>query len=241
MTESLIEKLPTASAERDDLFDRAGAGAADAQDTFLAALPVVQLIVRRRRSVLHHTDAADLSQGIALRLWKWRERYLEKSRSMSGGEWGSFAARTAYNEINRFLSNSSKALSIDDEADIESVSAISANGVEGETAAEVFSLIRMFWRLTGELSLRQRRALILHSLELVIYFLQSGVTDNDLAGILGFERETWNDIRSRLPLTDIEIAAVIADVDGTGDRSSRGRSIKKARHEARTKLGRHWK
>ena len=99
----------------------------------------------------------------------------------------------------------------------------------------------MFWRLAGELSLRQRRALILHSQELVIYFLQSGVSDNDLAGILGFEMETWNDIRSRLPLTDIEIAAVIAEVDGTGDRSSQARSIKKARHEARMKLGRHWK
>lgn len=241
MIETLIEKLPTASADREDLSDRDGAATDDTQDTFLAALPIVQLIIRRRRSALHHTETADLSQGIALRLWKWRERYLEKSRNMSGGEWGSFAARTAYNEISRHLSNSSRGVSIDGVADIEAVSVPSARSVEGETAAEVFSMIRTFWRLAGELSLRQRRALILHSQELVIYFLQSGVSDDDLAGILGFEREAWNDIRSRLPLTDIEIAAVIAEADGTGDRSPQARSIKKARHEARIRLGRHWK
>ena len=80
MIESLIEKLPTASADREDLPDRDGAASADMQDTFLAALPVVQLIVRRRRSALPAADLPDLSQGIALRLWKWRERYREKSR-----------------------------------------------------------------------------------------------------------------------------------------------------------------
>ena len=232
MLDSLFEKLTPVVRDGEDLPDQDGT-AAQSESSFLEALPIVQLIVRRRRAALQQEDISDLAQGIALRLWKWRGKYREKSENMSSDEWNSFAARTAYNEVNRHFSKSAGAVRVD----VENALNIAEPSVEGETEIEVFSLISAVWQEICHLSLRQRRALLLHSQELVIYFLQSGITDDDLAHVLGIDDEEWNDIRYRLPLSDAQIAEVINKYDQSRDILSLARSIKKARHEARTKLG----
>ena len=232
MLDSLLEKLTLVVRDGEDLPDQDGT-AAQSESSFLEALPIVQLIVRRRRAALQQEDISDLAQGIALRLWKWRGKYREKSENMSSDEWNSFAARTAYNEVNRHFSKSAGAVRVG----VENALNIAEPSVEGETKTEVFSLISAVWQEICHLSLRQRRALLLHSQELVIYFLQSGITDDDLAHVLGIDDEEWNDIRYRLPLSDAQIAEVINKYDQSRDILSLARSIKKARHEARTKLG----
>ena len=81
---------------------------ADSDDYLLTALPVVQKIVCRKTVFSWQSEASDLVQGIALRLLNWRNRNQEKSEKMSPDEWQSFAAKTAYNEINRHYSDNSK-------------------------------------------------------------------------------------------------------------------------------------
>ena len=61
---------------------------------------LVKKIVRRKSIVGWQSDAADIAGDEALRLPKWRGNNLRKKK-MSPDEWQSFAARTAFNEINR--------------------------------------------------------------------------------------------------------------------------------------------
>jgi hypothetical protein len=83
------------------------------------------------------------------------------------------------------------------------------------------------------MSLRQRRALLLHSQELIIYLLQSGISETDLAEALQFNENRWYEIREQLPLTDAQIAS---ETEGRSIRPATAGSVKKARYEARGKL-----
>lgn len=226
MIDSLLEKLPQRGGCDENPADRSqGPARAPSEYSILAALPLVHRIVARRRSGLDPANVPDLVQEVALRIWQWRAKYQDKSDQMSGEDWNSFAARTAYNEVNRQFSRDGRSPSLR----LEAVSEIEQQSIEGQTEVEVFSLIEQVWQATCRLSLRQRRSLLLHSQELIIYFLQIGIAENDLADVLDFSEEVWCKVRDRLPLTDLEIAEI---ADGTAG------SIKKARFEARVKLER---
>ncbi len=232
MIDSLREELPSIGFEGDDRLGVEITGP-DSESSFLEALPIIQRIVRRRRTSFQQADILDLTQGIALRLWKWRDKYRERSDRMSGEEWGSFAARTAYNEVNRHLTKTSTSTALS----IEAANNIAEPSAEGETDLEVFSLIQAVWQDVCRLTLRQRRALLLHSQQLIVYFLQSGIDDLELARVLGLAIPEWNDIRSRLPLTDAQIAEVIQEGrEQDRNPAANAKSIKKARYDARTKL-----
>ena len=205
------------------------------EESFLAALSVVRKIVRRRSASLKPaTEASDLEQGIILRLLDWREKHREKSEKMSEGEWKSFAARAAYNEINRLFTEGT---------DVETVSieevheAADQKSVEGYARAEVYSLVHQVWQEICILSLRQRRALLFHSLELVLNFLESGIGDEELARVLELTEDEWSDIKDRLPLSDFQIAD-LTHRESSGDKNIQllTKSIKKARYEARGRL-----
>src|SRR5258707_4023117 len=223
MIGSLLNESSTASNtdDRSNSHDTA----ANSEHSILEALSIVRLIVRRRLS-FQCTDISDIVQGIALRLWKWRDKNREKSESMSAQEWKSYAARTAYNEVNRHLSKSSTGIVVS----VEIAEEIGEPSVEGDTEIEVFSLIRSVWQDICGLSVRQRRALLLHSQELVIYFLQSGINNAELARIMGFGETQWNDIRNRIPLSDIQIAEVTRKLGDIKSLPAIARSVKKARH-----------
>jgi DNA-directed RNA polymerase specialized sigma24 family protein len=233
MIESLLEDLPQNGGCEEQEVNRApDTAAVKSEDSFLAALPVVNRIVSRRRSLLDVASRSDLVQEVALRIWQWRRKHREKSEHMSGDDWGSFAARTAYNEINRHRSRESKQATLP----LETASGIEEASVEGQTEIEVFSLIHQVWQEICQMSLRQRRSLLLHSQELIIYFLQSGITEKELARVLGFTDADWINVRDRLPMTDAEIAEEIEGTDRRIRSTATARSIKKARYEARVKL-----
>ena len=206
----------------------------NSEDSFLAALPVVRKIVRRRFVSLRPADAADLEQGIVLRLLKWREKYPDISEEMSSGDWESFAARTAYNETNRHFSKNGDAkthLPLDAASDVES-----SERLAGDSDVEFQSLAMFVWQETCQLSLRQRRALLFKSRRLVVYFLQGGISDAELARSLEISENEWLELKIKIPLSD---AAIAGSKDATGKRpnlESAIKSIKKARHEARGKL-----
>jgi DNA-directed RNA polymerase specialized sigma24 family protein len=203
----------------------------DSEASLLAALPVVQKIIRRKIAFSHYSDSSDIFQGIVLRLWNWRSKFREKSARMSPTEWESFAARTAYNEINRYYSSSSKNkkfVSLDEATEIAS-----PNSVAGETRAEIESLARFVWQGVCQLTLRQRRAYLLQDRYAVTYFLLGGVADKELATVLDMREEDWLKIKVQIPLTDLQIS----EYSGS-NRSPKpdARLVKKARHEARAKL-----
>lgn len=224
MIESLLEDLPPHGAyDKKDAIRGPKADVAPTETSFLASLPIVQRIVARRRSHINLDNRPDLVQEVALRIWRWGSKHQDKSDQMSGEDWNAFAARTAYNEVNRQLCREGRLPGIP----LEEVSEIQQQSVAGQTDIEVFSLLEKVWQATCELSLRQRRSLLLHSQDLIIYFVQIGVTDKDLAGVLELSDLGWQTVRDRLPMTDIEIVEIAGGTAG---------SIKKARYEARLRL-----
>jgi DNA-directed RNA polymerase specialized sigma24 family protein len=236
MIDSLLDDLPPVSNNDIEISQNSvdlSLGAAS-DDFVLAALPVVQKIVRRKTVFSWQTEATDLVQKIALRLLKWRSKYREKSEDLSSGEWQSFAAKTAYNEINRqFADNSYKDVPLDSVAEIAA-----GELVEGQSGVEVRSLACEVWRETCGLSLRQRRALLLGSQELVIYFLKIGITDEVLAKNLSLTFDEWESVKEGLPLKNIQIAKIIKEKGNQKSVEAIANSIKKARHEARLKMRR---
>ena len=237
MIESLFEEINLAKQNEPE--ERGGGGVMpeslaenDSEASLLAALPVVQKIIRRKIAFSHYSDSSDIFQGIVLRLWNWRSKFREKSARMSPTEWESFAARTAYNEINRYYSSSSKNkkfVSLDEAAEVAST-----NSVAGETGAEIESLARFVWQGVCRLTLRQRRAYLLQDRHAVTYFLLGGVADKELATVLDITNEDWLEIKAQMPLTELQIS----EFSGGNNRSPKpdARSVKKARHEARAKL-----
>lgn len=235
--ESIFEELPTISDDDSKEAKERGGGDINSRRNSLIAssLPVVQKIVSRKTFLDWQTDASDLVQTVALRLWKWQDKYRDKSGEMSAEEWQSFAARTAYNEINRHFSQTAaqKSVSLGAAAEVPS-----SKSLEGNSEAEICSLINSFWQEICCLTVRQRRALLMHSQELVIYLLKAGITDNDLAKVLDFTPEEWAEIKLKLPMSDVQIASVQAAKNKCEETESKTQSIKKARHEARLKLRR---
>ena len=207
---------------------------ADSDDYLLTALPVVQKIVRRKTVFSWQSEASDLVQGIALRLLKWRDKYREKSEEMSPDEWQSFAAKTAYNEINRHFSNNPLT-----DLPLDSVQeAATEKSLEGQSEAEVCSLALEVWQKICNLSLRQRQALLFGSQELVVYLLKAGITDEELAEHLNLTAQEWAEVKDRLPLKDFQIGELLSKAGNRNTVEAIAKSMKKARHEARAKVRR---
>lgn len=237
MFKSLFEEIPALFNEEKGKPEKSAESSAsdDSEKAFLSALPVVQKIVRRKIYFSTPSDASDLVQSIALRLWKWRKNYREKSAEMSPEEWQSLAARTTYNEINRFFSGNNKLSNVP----LEEASAIaSPEIIEGQTEAEFSSLAGLVWQEICRLTLRQRRALLLSSWELIYYLLKSGVDDDEITAVLEFTPEVWEVVKAELPLPDARLAEIIQKTDKIRNPVLMTKSIKKARHEARNKLQR---
>lgn len=206
----------------------------DSDDSLVASLPLVQKIVQRRIVMSWASEAADLVQGIALRLLKWRNKYQDKSKQMSPDEWQDFAARTAYNEINRHYKNNSL-INVPLEAVQETALTFF---LEGQSEAEVCSLSLEVWQKICSLTLRQRQALLLGSDDLVLYLLQCGITDKELAENLNLTIEEWSVVKDRLPLKSVQIAQLLRKSGNRNSYESSVRSTIKARHEARLKVRR---
>lgn len=246
MIESFFNNTPSiknggTTDERDDSVKPSSRAedVAAAENPVLSALVSVKKIVRHKTRISDRRDgaAADLVQAIALRLWNWRVKFRDKGTEMSPDDWESFAARTAYNEINRYFAAKASAK----ECPLEEAAALpSPLALEGNSRAEVFSLVRELWQRICGLSVRQRRALLLHKRPLLVTFLHGGISEEEMARALDLTADEWAEVRIRLPLSDAQIArlAIWKNANGGNAKSIKSltNSIKKARHEARTKL-----
>lgn len=197
------------------------------------ALNLTKLIVTRRRVGLPVSDLPDVTQDTALRLWKWLRKFREKSDGMSSGEWGSFTARSAFNEINRHRAT----LIRKNEVPLEDLPEVEDFTSTVESDLEMAILVREVWQGICSLSLYQRRALLFHSAELLIYLMQFGIGEQRIAKAVSIEVEEWKVLSTQMPLTDIEIANLINGTRSIVNTNSAVRNIKKARYDARKKLG----
>lgn len=200
--------------------------------SLLATLPLVQKIIRKKLRQTGQAERSDIIQSVALRLWNWRTRYREKSEAMTADEWENFAARTAYNELNRHFTRGAP----DEEPLDAAMEVASPENVAGDSRAELQSLARFLWQQICQISLRQRRALLLNSHRLVVYLLRGGVTDEDLMTALEFAPQQWFKLKDKLPLSDAEIADLSEENVNRRSPESAVKSVKKARHEARARL-----
>ncbi len=209
---------------------------ADGDDVLIASLGVAQKVVRRQGLAFWQAEASDILQSVAIRLLKWRNKNPEKSEEMSREDWKSYAARAAYNEINRHCKNNSQAADVPLDLVPEPVA---SDCLQGQSEVEVRSLALEVWQKICSLSLRQRQALLLGSRELVLYLLQIGVTDEELAKSLDLPIEEWARVKEKLPLRNIQIAQVLKE-SGSNQNSIEAisKSIIKARHEAHAKVRR---
>lgn len=228
-----LQPIPKTEDENSELTENLSYDA-DSDDYLLTALPVVQKIVRRKTVFSRQSEAPDLVQGIALRLLKWRNKHQEKSEEMSKEEWQSFAAKTAYNEINRHYSDNSKIHIVP----LDSAQECAEEVVKGQSETEVFLRILEVWQEICNLSVRQRRALLFGSQELVVYFLKVGISDEEMAENLSLTIDEWVRVKESLPLLDLQIAKIIKEKGNQKSVEAIAGSIKKARHEARLKLRR---
>lgn len=209
MIGSLFKDLSTVpnDDDKDSLAGEDLSSGGDAEDYLLTALPVVQKIIRRRTVHSWQSEVSDLVQAVALRLLKWRKKHQEKSEEMSKGDWQSFAAKTAYNEISRHYSDNSKITIVSLDAALECAEEV----VAGQPDAEAYWRVLEVWQEICSLSLRQRRALLFGSHELVVYFLTVGISDEEIAENLSLTMDEWARVKENLPLPDIQIAKIIKD------------------------------
>ncbi|MGH9947091.1 MAG: hypothetical protein ACRD6X_07835 [Pyrinomonadaceae bacterium] len=214
--------------------DGSGNGDFYSEGFFADILRLARRIAYGRIPESRTADILDISQEVSLRLWKWREEYEEKSEAMSDKDWNSFAARTTHNEINRYFSLQMKT----NEVPLEEAESTPSSAVGGNTDIEIVSMAKELWQGICLLTLYQRRSLLLHSSDLIIYLMVCGIEDTTIADTLGFRGDQWTEMIERLPLNDTEIAKLETESRSHGGRNQKvnARAIKKARFDARKKL-----
>lgn len=205
-------------------------------DSFLVVLPTIRQIVLRKLFRSKRDDAPDVVQKVILQLLTWRKHNPEKIEEMTAEEWQLFAFKATHHAVKKRLSNEN---SLTEQFD-ESNEIPGDDLIAGNTAVEVASLLSVFWQGICQLSLRQRRALLLGSDSLLVLLRFNGISNQELGAILELSESEVPEIINRLPLKDAQIALLIADRDDSDGKNqnigSLTKSIKKARHEARARL-----
>lgn len=204
-------------------------------ESFLAALPTIRKIVWRRLFRSKRDDAPDVVQKVILQLLTWRKHNPEKIEEMTAEEWQLFAFKATHHAVKKRLSNRENLTAQLDESN----EIADENKIVGTTAAEVASLAFKFWQRICQLSLRQRRALLLGSESLIVILRFNGISNREVSDILELDEGELPELINRLPLKDVQIARLIAACNaGAKNRNidSLTKSIKKARHEARARL-----
>lgn len=203
------------------------------ENLFVGIGVLVRRVAYGRIPILQAADIPDIVQDVSLRLWKWCMKYGEKSERMTDTDWNSFTARTAHNEINRYYSNRK---GLRDDVSLDEAASVPTSAPEGNTDVEMISLVNKVWQEICSLSVYQRRSLLLHSSDLIIHFMLSGIEEETIARTLEFDGEEWQQIIERLPLTDAEIAEIFLKSYVSGNRQPNAGAVKKARFDARKKL-----
>lgn len=206
----------------------------------LQTLDLIHQIIARKIGKLHFDSIEDVKQQVFLKLWRWKSE--RRDKELTEEEWLRFANTATHNEINNFFSNKHNQMTpfsqIDEgseEAFHSNESATLNNSHSQETApVETQSLLRLFWKLSQSLTLRQRCAYFFHQPDFLIDFISSECCSmKELADYFEITEAEFLDILERYPLSDEKIAEFLEE---KFNKKISIQNIWKARSEAKKKL-----
>lgn len=186
------------------------------EEYFVNTFPLIRQIASRYLGALHAAAIEDVSQSVALRLWKWKSK--ESTRVLSEDEWLKYANTATRNEIKRFCASKFRreipVSDIEEESEMFYQRKINYH-LAGNTDAEAASFLGFLWKLIGELSLRQKYALLLENRRILSELVGRGCcTIEELTRSLELSREEFLTLAARLPLSTAEIQQLLEKKTG---------------------------
>ena len=166
-------------------------------------------------------------------------------RELSEDEWQRLANKTACNEINRFysakmhrevpLSEINEINKINENIDSKRLTEKPAKfEIEGNTQAELHSILMQMWKSILSHSLREKYSLLLKNRELLNrLFAYKCCNIKEAADALELTKEEFIKIYRRLPLSDMDIAVLL---QGRIREPISSENVLKARQRAKTKI-----
>ena len=178
----------------------------------LKALSDVRKLVFYKLSSVHKDSAEDLMQRVFCKIWSWRVRH---NKTLEYEEWRKITKTIADREISEFFSEKYTKDVLFSQADADLWEALFINvsfktSLEGNTRAEIDSLLLSIWKAAQNLTLRQRYAFVLQSDCFLIEFINTGYcTFEELAAYFKVPEEIFLDIMNFLPLSDEQIGELL--------------------------------
>lgn len=217
-----------------------------AQEQFIfQTFPFIHRIIYRRLGVKHRGALDDLKQRVFLKLWDWKRQHSEKD--LSDEEWQKMAHVVAHNEVTDFFRKKDNGnilfSQMEEDAREEVLSIESSETLAGNSAAEIRSLLKLIWKLSQTLSLRQKYSYFLQFRRFIVEFIVYGCcTIKELAAYFEVTEEELSRIIDELPLPDEKIGKLVAVKEpATPGENIPSHKIWEARSKAKAKLAKRLK
>ena len=201
-----------------------------------ALADVRKLVFYKLSSPAHRASAEDLMQRVFCKIWAWKIRY---NKVLEYDDWRKITKTIAYHEINDFFSEKYTKDVLFSQMDIDLweeffITQSFKNSLEGNTRAEIDSLLYSIWNAAKTLSLRQRYAFLFGSCDFLTEFINSGYCNfEELASYFDVTQDILSDIMNFIPLSDGQIGELLSARLGE---SVSSQQIWEARAKAKARL-----
>lgn len=180
----------------------------------LQTFPLIHKMIVRKLRWLHLDSVDDLKQRVFLKLWRWKT--LKSNRDLSEDEWMKLANVSVRNEVAEFFrgiyTRRTIAFSQLNEMTKDKIEGadLAAGDLEGNSRAEVCSLLALIWKLSQTLTIRQKYTYFLQNSEFIIDFISCGCCSiKDLTVFFESTEKELQDIVEALPLSDERIGKLL--------------------------------
>lgn len=188
------------------------------QENFiLQALNNVHKLILYKLGAAHTASVDDLRQRIFYKIWQWRHR---NKKELEFSEWQKLINRTVNSEVSEYFSEKTHREILFSQAEIDfynqdCLAEHSQNEVnqklEGNSEAEIRSLLQRIWQAAQSLTIRQRYGFLLYQPDFLIEFVVYGCgTTAEIAAFFELTREELAEIMKKRPLSDEKIAVILA-------------------------------
>ena len=204
----------------------------------LETFPFVHKFVVRKLNTIYSDSVEDLKQKVFLRLWRWKA--LKSEKDLSEEEWLKLANVVVHNEVARFFrekyTRKDVLLSQMDERTEKTVLSVYSDkdNLEGNSRAEICSLLTLVWNISQTLTLRQKYSYFLQYPDFIVEFISCKCCSiKELAIYFEASEKELAEIINALPLSDEKIGRL--HEAKLGEKFS-GSKIWEARSKAKAKL-----
>jgi DNA-directed RNA polymerase specialized sigma24 family protein len=207
----------------------------------LQALADVRKLVFYKLTSAHKDSAEDLLQRIFCKIWLWKTRH---NKVLDYEDWRKVTKTIADREIGAYFADKYTKVVLFSQMEADfwdgfSMAVSFKNNLEGNTRAEIDSLLLSIWRASQILTLRQKYSFILHSENFLIEFINTGFCSlEELAVYFEVSNEIFSDIMNFIPLSDRQIGELL---EAKLNESVTSQQIWEARAKAKARLLRQMK